>query len=358
MRVLILALALAAVFAVRGEGEAKTALSEMRRGTVIYCDWHHRVFQLMDDDRISQRYTWDYGRHGPEQGDVIEAQGVPREGSPGMYDHAIYRVVWRPWWNTERIVIVGAIAVGVAFASLLWALFLRRLVRLRTAALVRESSARMRAEIEADAVARERLRLSYDLHDDLQQLLAGTMARLKAGLNYLGRHDEMKAISQFAFARQSVSQTQLSLRHILWGLHDESSSDGSVLGLFTYVAKRHPEWKDVVTFAAEGEERPVSHQVSGALLMIMQEAVGNALRHGEAAKIAVKLGFSPKGIALTVADDGSGFDIESARGDPSRLGLVSMRLRAEQLGGKFTVSSVKGEGTTIRVAVPDRKEDL
>ena len=233
-----------------------------------------------------------------------------------------------------------------------YAVILRIILRRRTAALVRETSARLREAVEADAVARERMRLSYDLHDDMQQLLAGTMCRLKAGINYMGRHDEAKALAQFAFARQAVTQTQSSLRHILWGLHNEHEASGSLMGLFTYAAKRFPQWKDVVTFEAEGEEDGDSRWCSGALLMILEEAVGNAIRHGEAKHVRVKVTFGKDDVRLEIEDDGCGFDAEHSVPDVSRLGLASMRLRAEQLGGRLDIVSVKGKGTRITATVP------
>ena len=282
--------------------------------------------------------------------------GVATVVNPYLYvdkDGCFDLVAPPSWWTKDRILIALEILTGILIASLLWGLFLRVLVRKRTAALVKESKARMKAEIEMDAVARERLRLSYDLHDDLQQLLAGTMCRLKAGLNYLARRNEPKALAQFAFARQTVSQTQLALRHILWGLHDESKANGSLEGLFRYVAQRFADWKDIVTFSVEGESRDVSRQISGALLMIMQEAVANALKHGNASKVEVKIAYAPRGVALTISDNGCGFEVREISADAGRLGLVSMRLRAEQLGGKFSISSKPGQGSCVRVTVSE-----
>ena len=354
-RKLLLAL-VAMVAAFGGVAVELPKLSAARRGTVIFVDDAHRVFQLLDDHRVSERYCWDYGVKGPQLGDIVEARGVPRKGEKGMYDHALLEIVWRSWWNSDRMALLNVLVAGALFASVVWVLMLRRLVRRRTAALMAETRARLQAEIEKDAVARERLRLSYDLHDDLQQLLAGTMARLKAGLNYLGRQDAGKASAQFAFARQSVAQTQTALRHILWGLHDESRSGSTVMGLFAYVAERHSEWRNLVSFTSEGEEREVSHQISGVLLMIMQEAVGNAIRHGGATRVSVKAAFSPRGVALTVSDNGAGFDPAAAVRDSSHLGLTSMRLRAEQLGGKFSITSTQGVGACVRVTVPTEEK--
>lgn len=259
-----------------------------------------------------------------------------------------------PWLTHERSLFLIAVIGGVALTSLVWVLLLGRLVRRRTAALVHETRARQREEIETQAVSRERLRLAYDLHDDLQQLLTGTMCRIKAGFNYLERQNLEKATEQFAHARQSVGQTQTALHHILWGLRDAQEGPRSLAGLFAYEIDRLPQWKNVVRVSVEGTERTMSRVLSGTFLMILQEAVGNALQHGRATQIDVKLSFRAGETELSIADNGVGFDPSNPSQGPSHLGLSSMRLRAEQQGGTFDLVSQPGKGTTIRVVVPEK----
>jgi signal transduction histidine kinase len=94
---------------------------------------------------------------------------------------------------------------------------------------------------------------------------------------------------------------------------------------------------------------PAHEQV---VLRVAQEALHNALRHAEAKRIDLSLGPLPRGGAvLTVVDNGSGFDV--ATGSAERgLGLVSMRERADSVGGRVQVTSVPGQGTTVRLEVP------
>ena len=83
--------------------------------------------------------------------------------------------------------------------------------------------------------------------------------------------------------------------------------------------------------------------------MILQEAVGNAIRHGEAKHVSVEVRFEENRLALSVSDDGSGFDCaQHGHG----LGLGSMEDRARQLGGTFAVTSEPGKGTVVKVEVP------
>jgi signal transduction histidine kinase len=90
------------------------------------------------------------------------------------------------------------------------------------------------------------------------------------------------------------------------------------------------------------------------LLYIAREAISNAVRHSGATKIAVDLRQSPEELALTVQDNGVGYDPGSAR---AGLGTVTMRTRAERLGGRLNVLSIPGMGTTVRVLIPRGQDD-
>ena len=86
--------------------------------------------------------------------------------------------------------------------------------------------------------------------------------------------------------------------------------------------------------------------------MIIQEAVGNALRHGGATDVAVRLYFRDGLVRLIVKDDGCGFNPSSAPDESEgHLGLSSIRLRAQELGGTLTIKSEPGRGTDIIVEV-------
>ncbi|MCB0882047.1 MAG: sensor histidine kinase [Thermoleophilia bacterium] len=90
---------------------------------------------------------------------------------------------------------------------------------------------------------------------------------------------------------------------------------------------------------------------------ILQEALGNAHRHGHARNAHVTVVEDETGVLMEVRDDGVGFDAEHAMrprdGAPiARFGLHGMRDRAQVLGGTFALTSVPGEGTTVRVFLP------
>ena len=207
-----------------------------------------------------------------------------------------------------------------------------------------------REKAKAEAVQRERLRLSRDLHDGFQQLLAGSMFRLEAAMNLLP-DDAEDARIQLEKVSDSLYHTQTGLRAALWSMTEESEGPQNLSGLVKYAAGRLAHWQGVVRFEFRGEERHVPRAISGEILMGLQESVGNALRHGGATDVKVVFSFRRDGLVMSVRDNGCGFDPEAVE-EAGHLGLRSIRERAERHGGTMKITSEPGAGTIIVVRLP------
>jgi signal transduction histidine kinase len=102
-----------------------------------------------------------------------------------------------------------------------------------------------------------------------------------------------------------------------------------------------------------GTFRPLTQLVEDNLLRIGQEAINNAVKHGQAQRIFVNLVFDSRQVQLKVRDDGCGFDSQTIRDRASdHFGLIGMRERVEQIGGSLSIQSSKGAGTEVAVDVP------
>ena len=247
-----------------------------------------------------------------------------------------------PWWTEERIWTAAGLG---AFAIAMLSIWVVLLLRARRAERANE---RM--------LAQDRRRIADDLHDNMQQLLAGVAFRLTAAQFAQGVPESVRA--QIASAQKALEHAQAGLRSVLWGLQEvarDASAPERLLELYKYAASRMPHWEGVVEIRAEGAERPEARKIGARLLMIMQEAVGNALSHGGARHVDVLLTFGKSNLAMTVRDDGCGFDAGGAGKTGS--GLASMRRRAEEIGGVFRVESELGKGTTVKVEVSDGQEE-
>jgi signal transduction histidine kinase len=94
----------------------------------------------------------------------------------------------------------------------------------------------------------------------------------------------------------------------------------------------------------------VEEPVEEALYRIAQEALNNALKHAAAEAVTVRVHTGQDIVRMSVVDDGRGFDPEIAS-QQGGMGLTTMRERAERVGGKLTVLSSPGQGTTVQIAV-------
>ncbi len=110
-----------------------------------------------------------------------------------------------------------------------------------------------------------------------------------------------------------------------------------------------------VDMAVLGPVRRFSHEIELVLFRIAREALRNMWKHSEASRAWVTVEFGNAKAVLTVKDDGKGFELTkgidylSFRGN---LGLIGMQERAQHIGGKLTLQSKLGKGTTVTVEVP------
>ena len=239
-----------------------------------------------------------------------------------------------PFWTAPKIWTAAAALIALASLPFFWAQRRRRLER-----------------IAADGARRERLRLTGELHDNFQQLLAGCMFLLGAAQGKIRGGDSAKAGELLEKLRASLNHTQATLRGALWGLTEEAEGPGAFTELFKYAAGRMPQWEGKVRFTIRGRERAVARKCSGALLLILLEAVGNALRHGGANEVNVIVDFADDALIFGVNDDGCGFD-PSTGGEAGHLGLDNMKKHAEGLGGTLKITSAPGRGTSVVVRLP------
>ena len=104
-----------------------------------------------------------------------------------------------------------------------------------------------------------------------------------------------------------------------------------------------------------GAYRPLAPRTEAELMRIAQEAVHNAVRHADPARIDIELRFDAQQLQMTIRDDGRGFEEPASSaltGPEGHFGLTGMRERAGVIGGTLVVDSTPGKGTEISVHVP------
>lgn len=206
------------------------------------------------------------------------------------------------------------------------------------------------------AIESERRRWARELHDGPLQELAAirldlgrdlrstTPAALRAGLQR---------------AAEAVDEQIAALRALITQPTPDATGGGGLPAAIAALAERAAARGLTVSVAGDlttpREDDGVvgfGPQADNAVYQIVREAISNALRHGHATHVDVILASCDPGVALTVSDDGRGFDT-AAQSGPG-FGLTSMRQRATLLGGTLTVSSSPGAGTIVRGSLPLR----
>ncbi len=199
--------------------------------------------------------------------------------------------------------------------------------------------ARWRAHAEA-AVAGERRRLARELHDGVAQELAfirrraGRLAELADGVEILDAAD------------RALEDSRRAIEGLVPPAHEPLAVALERLG-----ARLASECGLEVQVNVRTVSRRSADEVRAELIRIVCEAVRNAAHHGGAQHVRVDLAGEP--LSVRVIDDGCGFRDGANSGlGVAGYGLIAMRERAEQVGGRFSYESVRGAGTLVQVVLP------
>jgi PAS domain S-box-containing protein len=206
----------------------------------------------------------------------------------------------------------------------------------------------------------ERRELALELHDVVSPNLAAIQLNLELVSADLERPAGEDAAARLADSRALLQETADSLRGICSNLRPAALDYGGLLAaLDSYAHQFAGRMGIAVRVCGPEQELPrLPAEAESLLFRIAQEALTNAAKHAGASAMEVALSQDAAEIALTVADDGRGFD-PAAIGTPGHkpgLGLLTMRERAEFAGGSFSLESRPGCGTRIRVAIPHPRD--
>ncbi|MEU8487726.1 GAF domain-containing sensor histidine kinase [Streptomyces sp. NPDC048641] len=200
-------------------------------------------------------------------------------------------------------------------------------------------------------IAEERSRLAHELHDAVSQKLFSLRLTAQAAATLVDR-DPSRAKGELQHVAELAAEAADELRAAVVELRPAAlDEDGLVATLRTQIQVLDRAHSANVTFDCAGI-RALPAAQEEAMLRVAQEALHNALRHSGAEHVRVTLDKQGPGAVLRVTDDGSGFEPKAVRHAGRHLGLVSMRDRSSGVGGRLTVESEPGKGTTIEMEVP------
>lgn len=265
-------------------------------------------------------------------------------------------------WQLYGVYIVATFAVVTA-QLLLIAGLLRERARVRRAdSIIRASEASLRSSYERirhlagqliSAQEAARAEIARDLHDDVCQRLANVSLSVSLLKRATKDIESPKTKQAFDALDRDTKSALDGIRRLSHELHPDTMR---VLGLTAAVRAHCNEVAQrnavKVAFSADDTIGAVHPDLAVCLFRIVQESLRNAITHGGAHRLTVKLSRDGERLALEVNDDGRGFDVSAAQANRKGLGLVMMEERANLVGGRTETISKAGVGTTVRVVAP------
>jgi signal transduction histidine kinase len=248
-----------------------------------------------------------------------------------------------PWWTPGRLAIALAGSLAAGFAALAWVALLRRQVRRQLAVIEQK--------IQAEAVAEERRRIAREFHDSLEQDLAGLALRIDSAAGSVADPDARRTMER---QREILARLQDETRQYVWDLREPGRLQGSIADRATVMLADLRDLTDVpLELHVSGRLPTLPAETTHHLLRMLREAINNAAHHAAATRITVGLTTNDQGVVASVSDNGSGFDPQAAN-QPSagHFGLPGLTERATRIGGRVTIDSRPGHGTTVTICVP------
>jgi signal transduction histidine kinase len=286
------------------------------------------------------------------------------------------------WWEALKpqlgvglLVLAAAVPVGLVFGLLSTRRLVGRLRRLAaTTVKVADGDYQQRvavsggdevAQLEANlnrmaqrlqaaiasqrqlAEAGERARIARELHDAISQDLFSL--RLLAGGLRKALPTDSPLRPQIQTMEHTATTTMQEMQALLLELRPIALEDAGLIPALEELCGAYRE-RLGVTIDADLEPVELTPPVEHTVLRVVQEALANAVKHAQPTRIRLRLHQQDGQLAVTVSDDGAGFD--PARVERHGMGLGLMRERVAELGGTFQVDSTPGEGTSVRILLP------
>jgi len=336
-------------------GAGRVALPALSRHLEI----DYTALSLVASEKVRFKYRLE-GSEAEWQDVGARRQAFYDNLAPGSYRFRVIASNNDGVWNEEGASI--AFVIAPAYYQARW--FLPLVVGLVTMLVFAAHRLRLRVvkrherEISAlnqrlmSAQEQERMRIAGELHDGvMQEMLAVTMM---LGTAKRGVPADSKVKATLEKAQEKLVEVGTDLRQLSHDLHPKLLRDmGLPEALRTYGEQFKSTHGIELTCEVDAALQELSRGSALALFRIIQESLGNAVKHASARHVSVSLTRDRDWVRLIVSDDGSGFDgsrLEVSAG----LGLITMRERATQLHGTFDLDTAPGRGTTITVTIPFR----
>ncbi len=254
-------------------------------------------------------------------------------------------------WNAAVAMLTYLMLIGLLSGLLALQRDLEARVQQRTVALTKEVAERERLEKAVLEISeRERRSIGHDLHDGLGQHLTGTALTGQLIVEKLQRRaaEETPDVKNMVtLVKGAIEQTRQLAKGLLLA---DIDAEGLASALQEFCVNTASQFGVDCYFQGEPHIILSESGIATHLYRIALEAIRNALQHGHARSIAVRLSVTDKQIVLSISDDGGGLPLPSARG--AGLGLRIMEHRARMIGAAFAIETPPEGGTLVVCKLP------
>ncbi len=254
--------------------------------------------------------------------------------------------------------VLGMLCVGHQEESRFGEEEVRLLTLQANAGAIALENARLYEQVEQAAALAERERLVAEIHDGLAQTLSFLDLRLDVVSGLIEDKDLSGVPEHLVLMQRTIEQAGHEVRRLMAGLQASAHPPRTLEELLRQTVEQFMEERgvDIELHVKTGQpirQPPEAHE---QVVRVVKEALTNAHKHAESARVTVTLERQGEQAIVCVQDDGAGFDVTSPPDGEHHYGLKVMEIRAEWIGGKLSVESAPEEGTTVTLRWPTAEE--
>ena len=268
-----------------------------------------------------------------------------------------YGLIWG--WGTAPAWL-GSALLMLLFVLIYVLLFIRQLnARAESQELLEELQeahaqlAEYAQQVETLTLEAERQRMARELHDTLAQGLAGLVLQLEALEVSLERDDSQKALQISGQAKDRARTTLADARR---AIDDLRATDVTLSEAISREVARFTTATGISCVLDMPPALNVAERDAENVLRFVSEGLANVARHAQATEVDVLIAVENKQLHIQICDNGHGFD-PSANTAAGHYGLLGLRERARLAGGKLTIESAPGKGTTLSMNLPVQSDE-
>ena len=204
--------------------------------------------------------------------------------------------------------------------------------------------------LEDLAISKERNRIAQELHDTLSHTLSGLSVQLETMKAYWDI-DPITARKRLDKSLAAIRSGLEETRRILMALRAKPLEELGLAAAIQQMAEEAATHAGIALDLELDDNIPsLSPGAEQCFFRVAQEAITNVIKHAKAQNLTVKLEFKDNKVALTVQDNGIGFEIGDSNG-VKHFGLMGMKERVEFAKGKLNIVSQPGSGTTVQLTI-------